>query len=103
MRLKPQVAYASGLLFSAYACAAPVPELWPPPAAAPQQTIHVSVDSWHAMIAFPSEETGNGVASPEGKPLYEEWGYAERAWYLEGRQGPGGVVRALFLPSAGVV
>jgi uncharacterized protein DUF2459 len=98
-----QVACACGLLFSAYACAAPVPELWPPAQETLQRTIHVSVDSWHAMIAFPSESTGNGDESPADKPLYEEWGYAERAWYLEGRQGLGGVIRALFFPSAGVV
>ncbi len=35
--------------------------------------------------------------------LYEEWGYAEQGWYLEGRQGVTGVVRALFWPTAGVV
>ncbi|MDR4467400.1 MAG: DUF2459 domain-containing protein [Nitrospira sp.] len=34
---------------------------------------------------------------------YEEWGYAERAWYLEGKMGVSGVVRALFWPTDGVV
>jgi hypothetical protein len=52
----------------------------------------VSVDTWHAMIAFPL---------PDGR--YEEWGYAERAWYLEGRQGVSGALRALLWPTAGVV
>jgi hypothetical protein len=88
-------------------CAAPVQELWPPPKGEPARTIQVSLDSWHAMIAFPSDPVGNDAANSaapiEGGILYEEWGYAERAWYLEGRQGLGGVFRALFLPSPGVV
>jgi hypothetical protein len=74
-----------------YGCAAPARELWPPPSGAPARTIYVSLDAWHAMIAFP-EDRG-----------FEEWGYAERAWYLEGRQGPTGVLRALFWPTEGVV
>lgn len=35
--------------------------------------------------------------------VYEEWGYAERDWYLEGKTGVSGVVRALLWPSEGVV
>jgi len=35
--------------------------------------------------------------------MFEEWGYAERAWYLEGQHGITGVLRALFWPSEGVV
>ena len=34
---------------------------------------------------------------------YEEWGYAERAWYLEGKTGVIGVLRAIFWPTQGVV
>lgn len=56
------------------------------------RSIIVSVDTWHAMIALPLED---------GR--YEEWGYAERAWYLEGRQGVSGALRALLWPTAGVV
>ncbi len=74
-------------------CASPVEGLWPPAAGAPSHMIHVSLDTWHAMIAFP-------VDTPHA---YEEWGYAERAWYLEGRQGIGGVLRALLWPTEGVV
>jgi hypothetical protein len=64
------------------------------------------------MIAFPQEATqgalppggtGSGDTPGEEKVLFEEWGYAERGWYLEGRRGPGGVFRALFWPSPGVV
>jgi hypothetical protein len=53
----------------------------------------ISVDTWHAVIAFP-EESG---------ARFEEWGYAERAWYLEGRQGASGALRALLWPTAAVV
>ena len=52
----------------------------------------VSVDTWHAMIAFPLSNGG-----------FEEWGYAEQAWYLEGRQGLTGALRALLWPTAAVV
>ncbi|MGH7320906.1 MAG: DUF2459 domain-containing protein [Candidatus Rokuibacteriota bacterium] len=55
-------------------------------------TVVVSVDTWHAMIAFPLADGG-----------FEEWGYAEQAWYLEGRQGLSGAVRALLWPTAAVV
>jgi len=56
------------------------------------RSIVVSMDTWHAMIALPLEDR-----------RFEEWGYAERAWYLEGRQGVSGALRALFWPTAGVV
>jgi hypothetical protein len=35
--------------------------------------------------------------------LFEEWGYAEHAWYLEDRRGLTGILRALFWPTEGVV
>ena len=81
-------------------CAAPVKELWPPPEGAPTRTIVVSLDTWHAMIAITLDER---VTALDRKSVYEEWGYAERAWYLEGRQGITGALRALFWPSPGVV
>lgn len=81
-------------------CASPVTGLWPPVAGASQHTIFVSLDTWHAMIAFPVDTSH---ASRLTRHTYEEWGYAERAWYLEGRQGIGGVFRALFWPTEGVV
>ena len=65
------------------------------------------------MIALPVEATvfhvgGNhGVSetdsTPRERPVHEEWGYAERAWYLEKRQGFTGVLRALLWPTEGVV
>jgi len=68
--------------------------LWPPAPKAATRTIHVSVDQWHAMIAVPTD--GGGA------PL-EEWGFAQRAWYLEGRQRALDAVGALLWPSEGVV
>lgn len=83
-----------------WSCAAPVQGLWPPPESAPTHTIVVSVDTWHAMIAITLDER---VTALDQKSVFEEWGYAERAWYLEGRQGITGALRALFWPTAGVV
>lgn len=34
---------------------------------------------------------------------FKEWGYAERAWYLEDRRGLSGILRALLWPTEGVV
>jgi hypothetical protein len=104
-------------------CASPVEGLWPPAAGAPSHTIHVSLDTWHAMIAFhlseqsrasseqrevPIPDLGSPAFPGYSRPavrrsLFEEWGYAERAWYLEGRQGIAGVLRALLWPTEGVV
>jgi hypothetical protein len=63
------------------------------------------------MIGFPSslalKPAVDASADPErpdsGRGGYEEWGYAEREWYVEGRQGSGGTVRALLWPTTGVV
>ena len=100
------------------ACASPVESLQTMNPDSPAQTIFVSLDTWHAMIAFPGENGAEDSAltternSSNPRPqssalgsqhLYEEWGYAERAWYLENQQGLSGVVRALFWPTEGVV
>lgn len=76
-------------------------------------SIVVSLDAAHSMIALPVEVPGAQIGGDEGVTgpddaqgaarVYEEWGYAERAWYLEKRQGFRGVLRALFLPTEGVV
>lgn len=103
-------------------CASPVGDLWPPSPDAVVRTIYVSLDSWHAMIAFPqgdelSERNAQHDAQqpPRSSAFlnhsrttfyqqrFEEWGYAERAWYLEGKRGLMGVMRALFWPTEGVV
>ena len=75
--------------------------------------IVVSLDAAHSMIALPVEAPvfhvrgDHAVTGTDGAPgeprVHEEWGYAERAWYLEKRQGFTGVVRALFWPTEGVV
>jgi uncharacterized protein DUF2459 len=75
--------------------------------------IVVSLDAAHSMIALPVEAPvfqirgDHGVTGADGapgeRPVYEEWGYAERAWYLEKRQGFTGVLRALLWPTEGVV
>lgn len=126
----------SGLLLLS-ACASPVEGLWPPAPDSPARTVVVSVDTWHAMIAFPiepsaispqqsvageqdqigsssssghqpsafrsEESTSPQYSSLRTQHLYEEWGYAERAWYLEGKTGVTGILRALFWPTDGVV
>ncbi len=79
--IRPALVCAALLLAG---CAAPEPFDWPPAPGEPARPIVVSVDTWHSMIALPR---GEG---------WEEWGYAERAWYLEGRQGFSGAMRALF-------
>jgi hypothetical protein len=76
-------------------------------------SIVVSLDAAHSMIALPIEvpeahiRGDEGVTGPDdalgGARGYEEWGYAERAWFLEKRQGVTGVLRALFWPTEGVV
>jgi len=101
-----------GLVFIVCGCATPDPELWPPTSGAPTKEIFVSLDTWHAMIGFqegPTQDQGNPGQDPQAQSpslqptMFEEWGYAERTWYLEGQQGISGVLRALFWPSEGVV
>src|SRR5216684_620828 len=76
--------------------------------------IVVSLDAAHSMIALPVEApvfqvrgdhgvTGAADGASGERCVYEEWGYAERAWYLEKRQGFTGVLRALLWPTEGVV
>lgn len=99
-------------LFLLGGCASPGQGLWPPSPESPSSTVFVSLDTWHAMIAFPQDETqvtseahGKAQAQASSPPFFrfEEWGYAERAWYVEGRQGLIGVLRALFWPTEGAV
>lgn len=103
-------AFLAGLFLLSLGCASPNQELWPPAPGSPAHDIIVSVDTWHAVIGFPqdgSEQPSPSfplAPSPEPRAVqYEEWGYAEQAWYLEGQHGFSGVLRALFWPSAGVV
>ncbi len=108
---RSNVGLAPLYFFLASACASPVLDLWPPQPGGPSHAIIVSLDTWHAMIAFPPASAEGRVLRTEAQSselspqslVFEEWGYAEQAWYLEGRQGLTGVLRALFWPSAGVV
>lgn len=87
-------------------CAQPIRELWPPEPGESTRTILVSVDRWHSVIALPADldDPGRGDVQPaSGSELWEEWGYAEEGYYLEGDTGSSGTLRALFLPSDAVV
>jgi hypothetical protein len=113
------IIFLANVLLSA--CALPIEELWPPSPGSAVRTVYVSLDTWHAMIAFPlSEEMTAQGELPADHPFtqssstdlvlpstrterFEEWGYAEQAWYLEDRRGPSGALRALFWPTEGVV
>lgn len=92
------IALSATVLLSA--CASPVEGLWPPSPDSPARTIFVSLDTWHAIIAFRADTPDASRFTPHA---YEEWGYAERAWYLEGKTGLTGIIRALFWPTEGVV
>jgi hypothetical protein len=96
------IAIALSAMVLLSACASPVEGLWPPAAGSHARTVIVSLDTWHAMIAFPREQ-GTEDSALGSQHLYEEWGYAERAWYVEGKTGLTGILRALFWPTDGVV
>jgi hypothetical protein len=92
-------------------CASLQPQRWPPPAGTPVYPVYVSLDSWHGMIGFPGNtgiEPAMTISEERSRQdithaEYEEWGYAERQWYVEGQQGSTGKLRALFWPTPGVV
>jgi hypothetical protein len=95
-------------------CAAAQPHLWPPASGEPSYPVYISLDTWHGMIGFPTGRD-SPVLYPEPKELpaerstrqsevaFEEWGYAEYKWYVDGQQGITGILRALFWPTAGTV
>lgn len=93
-------------------CATAVPHLWPPASGTPTKKIFISLDTWHAMIGFPQErqQDHQEITKPSEfsiqssrQATFEEWGYAERAWYLEGQHGVRGIIRAMASPSEGIV
>ena len=86
---------AVGLLLLSAGCTTAHQGLSALPEKFPPGTVIVSLDTWHAMLAFPTSENG--------EQEYEEWGYAERAWYVEGKTGLSGIFRALLWPTDGVV
>ena len=87
---------ATVLLLFTFGCAFPNHKLYPPQPGAVTHEIIVSVDSTHAMIAMALES----ASSPQ---QFEEWGYAEKAWYLDGDNGFAGMLRNVFTLSDGVV
>lgn len=50
-----------------------------------------------------TEFSASRLTPDASRLLFEEWSYAEQAWYLEGHHGLSGVLRALFWPTPGVV
>jgi hypothetical protein len=81
-------------------CTSGTPNTLPLPQDLSTHTVIVSIDTWHAMLAFPFPTSDE---SSQEAPEFEEWGYAERAWYVKGQTGITGIFRALFWPSDGVV
>lgn len=73
--------------------------LWPPAPGEPSHRVVVSMDGWHSAVGlWPAEDPGG--EDPRG---YREWAYAEKGYYLEGDAGCCGTLRAVCVPSAGVV
>ena len=88
-------------------CAPLQPHFWPPASGEPSYAVYISLDTWHGMIGFPNGRNSPAL-DPEQKGLpaevaFEEWGYAEYKWYVDGKQGITGILRALFWPTAGTV
>lgn len=96
LRVNRPVWMVLGLALFACGCAAPSPGLWPAGQGTPVHSVIVSVDTWHAVIALPE-------AGPADGRRFEEWGYAERGWYLEDRRGISGILRVLVTSSPGIV
>ena len=101
-----------GFVLCSAGCSTSSVEVWPPKPGESTREIYVSLDTWHAMIGFnrvdiqaddSSHDSGHTKSDGLQQPIYEEWGYAEREWYIEGHQGITGVLRALFWRSDGIV
>lgn len=89
-----------GILFTLAACTTGQRNFTSLPQSLPSETVIVTLDTWHAMLAFPIQAEN---ISENDEPIYEEWGYAEREWYVEGEQGISGTFRSLLWPTQGVV
>lgn len=127
MKLLRTVIFVALALLSG--CAArPVPGVWPPAPGSPAVPVVLAVTGLHAIIIYkvepqPDAATPDAAASPAlpnatlspaasatpaGKPkppapVYREWEFAAKAWYLEGRRGWTEAARSLFLfPPSGV-
>lgn len=84
-------------IFSLYGYAAASTDyLWPLSAKEDPYRVDVIASGRHTFIRV--------HPGPGEDPLnYREYGFAEKGWYLEGRQGVTGAVRALFWPTDSVV
>ncbi|HET6204145.1 MAG TPA: DUF2459 domain-containing protein [Planctomycetota bacterium] len=80
--------------FLAASCVGPNRDLWPPRADEPRFEIDVVFREGHTVLI---ERVADSPAR------FREWGYAEKAWYLEGKRGSSGAVRSLLWPTASVV
>ena len=60
-----EISWSVVLLTLLSACASPVEGLWPLPPESVQHTVSVSIDTWHAMIAFPRKK-GKLICGCEG-------------------------------------
>src|SRR5262245_58650358 len=80
-------------------CAQPVRDLWPPAPGEKSHRIIVCTDTWHSMVGVWPADQADGAAFAS----LTEWGYAQKAYYLEGDSGCSGTLRALFIPSTSVV
>lgn len=84
--------------------ARPVAGLWPPKPDEPTHRLVVSVDQWHSVIGvWPEVRASQKAGDPADYSELEEWSYSERAYYMDGDQGPRGVMRAMLVPSDAVV
>ena len=84
----------------------PVKELWPPGPSQARYAVDVIYYDWHTLLTFPRKrdsDTTTGKPPTRSDPPYAEWGFAEKAWYLERKQGLSGVSRALFWPTESTV
>ena len=75
--------------------ATPVEGLWPPADHQVRHRIDVIRRGIHTFILI--------YPSKEDRSFYREYGFAEKGWYLEGRQGNSGIVRSLFWPTDSVI
>ena len=80
-------------------CASPIAGLWPPDPGAATHRILVSIDGWHGVIGLwpPDDPAG------EDGSKYQEWGYADWNFYLDGDDGFSGSCAALFWPTDAVI
>jgi hypothetical protein len=75
------------------ACDSPDPKLWPPDKST-AINIYVSCDGFHSSVILPQNSR---------KLPFVSYAYFEKAWWLSDRRGCFGEIRAMLLPSSGVL